>query len=137
MAVNSVAGIQSFKTKYGKRFSSYPPHISSRAPLTWQIGRFFATRIELGGRLHASEQSTAKSDAEKAEQARTQKAAAALSFSSPYVQASAKMGHGEASSSSSDKSTKESSKSMCWEAKGGDTLQCNKFVAPFMPYVIL
>ncbi|KAE8151727.1 hypothetical protein BDV25DRAFT_138549 [Aspergillus avenaceus] len=103
-AITSAEGIKSFKAKYG---------------------RFFATRIELGGRLHASEESKATSAEAKAEQARDQKAAAALSFSSPYVQASAKMSHGESSSSSSENSTRASSKSMCWEAKGGDTLQCN------------
>ncbi|PWY87543.1 hypothetical protein BO70DRAFT_427471 [Aspergillus heteromorphus CBS 117.55] len=104
LSIDSAAGINSFKEKYG---------------------RFFVTRIELGGRLHASEETTATTETEKAEQARSQKAAAALSFSSPYVQASAKMSHGEASSSNSDKSSSSSSHSMCWEAKGGDTLQCN------------
>ncbi|PYH96441.1 hypothetical protein BO71DRAFT_397059 [Aspergillus ellipticus CBS 707.79] len=104
LSVDSVAGVDSFKNKYG---------------------RFFATRIELGGRLHASEETIATTDTEKTEQARSQRAAAALSFSSPYVQASAKMSHGESSSSSSDKSSSSSSHSMCWEAKGGDTLLCN------------
>lgn len=54
------------------------------------------------------------------------KAAAALSFSSPYVQASAKMSSDKSSTSSSDTSNAASTKSMCWEAKGGDTLLCNE-----------
>ncbi|RAQ54784.1 hypothetical protein AFGD_003751 [Aspergillus flavus] len=67
-AVSTAADIESFKNKYG---------------------RLFAMRVQLGGRLHAAEESTARTSAEKAEHAKSQRAAAALSFKSPYVQASA------------------------------------------------
>ncbi|KAE8413535.1 hypothetical protein BDV36DRAFT_304068 [Aspergillus pseudocaelatus] len=69
-AVSTAADIESFKDKYG---------------------RLFAMRVQLGGRLHAAEESTARSSAERAEHAKSQRAAAALSFKSPYVQASANM----------------------------------------------
>ncbi|KAH8432805.1 uncharacterized protein LDX57_010434 [Aspergillus melleus] len=103
-SVDSVAAIDNFKDKYG---------------------RFFPTRIELGGRLHSSEESTASTTAGKAEQAKSMRAAAALSFSSPYVQASANMSYAQSSDSSSQNTGASTSKSVCWEAKGGDTLLCN------------
>ncbi|PWY74888.1 hypothetical protein BO83DRAFT_443955 [Aspergillus eucalypticola CBS 122712] len=104
LSVDSAAGIASFKDKYG---------------------RFFATRVQLGGRLLSSEDITATTSTAKSDQAKAMKAAAALSFSSPYVQASAKMSSDKSSTSSSDASNAASTKSMCWEAKGGDTLLCN------------
>ncbi|GLA02961.1 hypothetical protein AnigIFM60653_002532 [Aspergillus niger] len=104
LSVDSAASIASFKDKYG---------------------RFFATRVQLGGRLLSSEDITATTSTAKSEQANAMKAAAALSFSSPYVQASAKMSSDKSSTSSSDTSNAASTKSMCWEAKGGDTLLCN------------
>ncbi|KAE8348696.1 hypothetical protein BDV28DRAFT_142942 [Aspergillus coremiiformis] len=103
-SVDSAAGIDSFKDKYG---------------------RFFATRVELGGRLHSSEESTATTAAAKADQAKSMRAAAALSFSSPFVQASANASYGKSSQSSSEDSSSSSNRAVCWEAKGGDTLQCN------------
>ncbi|EHA28381.1 hypothetical protein ASPNIDRAFT_43312 [Aspergillus niger ATCC 1015] len=104
LSVDSAASIASFKDKYG---------------------RFFATRVQLGGRLLSSEDITETTSTAKSEQAKAMKAAAALSFSSPYVQASAKMSSDKSSTSSSDTSNAASTKSMCWEAKGGDTLLCN------------
>ncbi|KAE8312361.1 hypothetical protein BDV41DRAFT_577777 [Aspergillus transmontanensis] len=102
--VKDKASLQAFKDKYGT---------------------FFATRIELGGRLHATEDSTALAKGEVAEKSKAMKIAAGLSFSSPYVQASV-----SASSASSNASRDETNKSslnlgMTWEAKGGDTLLCN------------
>ncbi|PWY87080.1 hypothetical protein BO94DRAFT_624296 [Aspergillus sclerotioniger CBS 115572] len=104
LSVKSSADISSFKDKYG---------------------RFFPTRVQLGGRLHASEDSTATTSTAKADQAKAMRSAAALSFSSPYVQASAKMSADKSSTSSSDESSSAATKSICWEAKGGDTLLCN------------
>ncbi|KAE8154691.1 hypothetical protein BDV25DRAFT_171513 [Aspergillus avenaceus] len=102
--VATISDVNSFKDKYG---------------------RFFAMRVQLGGRLHASEDTVATSAAEKVEHAKSQRAAAALSFKSPYVQASANMSRSEDQSSTSASQSSSSSKSMCWEAKGGDTLLCN------------
>ncbi|OJJ42264.1 hypothetical protein ASPZODRAFT_105543 [Penicilliopsis zonata CBS 506.65] len=104
MAVDSVAAIDRFKDKYG---------------------RFYVTRVELGGRLHSSQESTSTSETAKADQAKSMRAAAALSFSSPYVQASANVSYAKSTSSSSEESSSASSNAVCWEAKGGDTLLCN------------
>ncbi|PLB46668.1 hypothetical protein P170DRAFT_511363 [Aspergillus steynii IBT 23096] len=89
-SVDSVSAIDEFKDKYG---------------------RFFPTRIELGGRLHSSEESTSSTTAGKADQAKSMRAAAALSFSSPYVQASAKVNYAQSSDSSSQNAGASSSKS--------------------------
>lgn len=56
------------------------------------------------------------------------RAAAALSFSSPWVQASASVSHNKSSSSQSESKDSSSISTISWEAQGGDTLQCNKCV---------
>ncbi|PYI23913.1 hypothetical protein BO99DRAFT_428186 [Aspergillus violaceofuscus CBS 115571] len=103
-AVDSAEAVDIFKAKYG---------------------RFFATRVQLGGRLHASEESTSTDAASTAAQAKSMRAAAALSFSSPWVQASASVSHSNASSSSSESKDSSSISTISWEAQGGDTLQSN------------
>ncbi|RAH65459.1 uncharacterized protein BO66DRAFT_308909, partial [Aspergillus aculeatinus CBS 121060] len=103
-AVDSAEAVDIFKAKYG---------------------RFFPTRVQLGGRLHASEESTSTDAASTAAQAKSMRAAAALSFSSPWVQASASVSHSNASSSSSESKDSSSISTISWEATGGDTLQSN------------
>ncbi|KAH8430634.1 uncharacterized protein LDX57_008297 [Aspergillus melleus] len=90
-----------------------------------KYGHFFATRIELGGRLHSSEDCTKLQDSERTEKAKSMKAAASLSFSSPWVQASASASYGSASNSMEENKTSKMNMTMTWEAKGGDTLLCN------------
>ncbi|PYH76172.1 hypothetical protein BO82DRAFT_387500 [Aspergillus uvarum CBS 121591] len=102
--VNTAAAIDIFKSKYG---------------------RFFTTRVQLGGRLHNSEQSESTDVAATAKQAKSMRAAAALSFSSPWVQASASASHSNSSDSSSEKRDVSAYSTINWEAQGGDTLQCN------------
>ncbi|PYI32451.1 hypothetical protein BP00DRAFT_472801 [Aspergillus indologenus CBS 114.80] len=102
--VNTAAAVDVFKNKYG---------------------RFFTTRVQLGGRLHNSEQSESTDAAATAKQAKSMRAAAALSFSSPWVQASASAGHSNSSDSSSEKRDASAYSAINWEAQGGDTLQCN------------
>ncbi|OJJ98908.1 hypothetical protein ASPACDRAFT_61603 [Aspergillus aculeatus ATCC 16872] len=102
--VNTAAAINVFKSKYG---------------------RFFTTRVQLGGRLHNSEQSNSTDAAATAKQAKSMRAAAALSFSSPWVQASASASHSNSSDSSSEKRDVSAYSTINWEAQGGDTLQCN------------
>ncbi|OQE38085.1 hypothetical protein PENCOP_c009G01622 [Penicillium coprophilum] len=102
--VKDQASIQAFKAKYGT---------------------FFATRIELGGRLHATEDSAALGTSSVSEKSKAMKVAASLSFSSPYVQASASASYGSSSANKKDNSESSLDVSMTWEAKGGDTLLCN------------
>ena len=94
--------------------------------LTFNIGRFFATRVELGGRLHATEDSAAMGKSSASEKAKAMKAAASIEFSSPYVQASASLSYGSSSAEKNESSSSTFNKTMTWEAKGGDTLLCNK-----------
>ncbi|KAH8435132.1 uncharacterized protein LDX57_012761 [Aspergillus melleus] len=102
--VNTAEAVEAFKNKYG---------------------RFFATRIELGGRLHSSEEIQSTDAAASAQQAKSMRAAAALSFSAPWAQASASASHNNSSSSSSESKESVSHSAISWEAQGGDTLQCN------------
>ncbi|PLB45834.1 hypothetical protein P170DRAFT_363984, partial [Aspergillus steynii IBT 23096] len=90
-----------------------------------KYGRFFATRVQLGGRLHSSEESTSTDAAASAAQAKSMRAAAAFSFSSPWVQASGSVSHSNSSNSSSESKDSASTSTISWEAQGGDTLQCN------------
>ncbi|OQE16830.1 hypothetical protein PENFLA_c026G07187 [Penicillium flavigenum] len=55
--------------------------------LKGKYGCFYASRVELGGHLHATEDSAATGNTSASEKAKTLKAAASMSFSSPYVQA--------------------------------------------------
>jgi hypothetical protein len=60
------------------------------------------------------------------EKAKTLKAAASMSFSSPYVQASASLSYGSSKAEKNESSSSTFNNTMTWEAKGGDTLLCNK-----------
>ncbi|KAI9037789.1 uncharacterized protein KD926_011578 [Aspergillus affinis] len=97
----------------------------SLADFNEKYGHFFATRIELGGRLHSSEDCSKLQESDKTEKANSMKAAASLSFSSPWVQASASGSYGSASNSMTENKTSSMNMTMTWEAKGGDTLLCN------------
>ncbi|KAE8322164.1 hypothetical protein BDV39DRAFT_210011 [Aspergillus sergii] len=90
-----------------------------------KFGRFFAKRVELGGRLYSREESTSVAEDKKSEEAEKMKAAASASFSSSFAQASASASHESQSKSSSQNSSSSMSRSITWEAQGGDTLLCN------------
>lgn len=92
------------------------------------LGTFFATRVELGGRLHATEDSAALGETTVSEKSKAMKASASLSFSSPWVQASASASHASSNAQNDDQSKSSLNMSMTWEAKGGDTLLCNKYI---------
>ncbi|PLB43350.1 hypothetical protein P170DRAFT_481297 [Aspergillus steynii IBT 23096] len=100
-------------------------HKMSLTDFNEKYGHYFATRIELGGRLHSSEDCTKLQDSERTEKAKSMKAAASLSFSSPWVQASASANYGSASNNMTENKTSSMNMTMTWEAKGGDTLLCN------------
>lgn len=87
--------------------------------------------LNFGGRLHSSEDSTAIKGETVSEKAKTMKDAAGLSVSGPAVNVSAKGGKGTDDKSSNDKMNSSLNNNMSWEAKGGDTLLCNKWVLLF------
>lgn len=91
-------------------------------------GDIFAQRVQLGGALFASEYSKAVGEQTKEAKTKAMKASAAASFSSPWAQASANASTSNGSDSEKNNSTQHLENSMAWEAIGGDSLLCNKYV---------
>jgi hypothetical protein len=94
--------------------------------LTRVTGHFFATNVELGGKLFSKEEFSSSDVGKTAEKSNAMKISAALSFSSPVVQASASYSQESQSASGSASQTSNMSKALSWEAVGGDTTLCNK-----------
>ncbi|CAI7567911.1 unnamed protein product [Penicillium glandicola] len=91
-----------------------------------KYGHFFATRIELGGRLFSSEKFSALGSKTEDEAATAMKIAAAASFSSRFVSGSASYGQENQANSNNSNSNRSMQRSISWQAQGGDTLLCNK-----------
>ncbi|CEO58383.1 hypothetical protein PMG11_03112 [Penicillium brasilianum] len=108
-----------------------------------KYGHFFATRIELGGRLFSSEKFTTLGSASEAEATKAMKIAANVSFSSSYVAGSASFGKENQSNSGDSSSNKSMSSSVSWQAQGGNTLLCNSppewcpTVSPFQNWRVI
>lgn len=85
----------------------------------------------LGGQLYYSDESKSVSGKETSDKAKSLKVAASLSFSSPYVQASASASHQNSSTTQEEKEKSNLSNAISWRAEGGDRLLCNKFVVIF------
>ncbi|KAF3063460.1 hypothetical protein CFAM422_010123 [Trichoderma lentiforme] len=90
-----------------------------------KYGHFFATRIELGGRLYSSQESSSIGGADATENATAMKAAASLAISSSFVQASASASHEKQKADNDATNTNKFKASISWEAQGGNTLLCN------------
>jgi hypothetical protein len=93
-----------------------------------KIGIFYATRVQLGGRLSCS--TTKEASGQSSEQERTSafKAAASASFSSAFATGSASASHEQGAASKSLSKAADLDVSIVWEAQGGDTLLSNKQV---------
>ncbi|KAJ6095002.1 hypothetical protein N7467_002515 [Penicillium canescens] len=89
-------------------------------------GHFFATNLQLGGRLFASEQFTSSESGNAEEKANAMKASAQASFSYGSFQASASVSYERNEKSSSSDQSSKMSNSLTWEAQGGDTILCNE-----------
>ncbi|RDA89511.1 hypothetical protein CP533_3920 [Ophiocordyceps camponoti-saundersi (nom. inval.)] len=89
-------------------------------------GEFFSTRVQLGGRLFATEDVTKETAGGSSGMAKSMKAAAAASFSSTFVNASVSASYGSKEKSTEKESSASSAMSLTWQANGGDTLLCNK-----------
>lgn len=91
-------------------------------------GDYFTTRMQLGGRLFASEEFDGKNSASAKDVKSSLKVQAALSFRT--VQGGGKgsgeagVGHGKGDANSRADARSEST--LQWQANGGDTLLCNK-----------
>ncbi|OQD81684.1 hypothetical protein PENANT_c026G06275 [Penicillium antarcticum] len=90
-----------------------------------KYGHFFATRIELGGRLFSSEKFSALGSTTEDEAASAMKIAAAASFSSSYVSGSASYSQENQTNAKNSSSNRNMQSSISWQAQGGDTLLCN------------
>jgi hypothetical protein len=82
----------------------------------------------LGGRLHSTQESTAVTGENIGEKSKRLKITAAASFAGPAAEGTVKGGYGEDSTQQNKSSTSTYDSHMAWEAKGGDTLLCNKYV---------
>lgn len=90
------------------------------------FGHFFATNVELGGKLFASEKFTSAESSKAEEKANAMKVSAAASFSYGTFEANVSASHEKQENSSSSSSSSSMSKSLTWEARGGDTILCNE-----------
>ncbi|UKZ48269.1 hypothetical protein TrVGV298_002492 [Trichoderma virens] len=108
-----------------------------------KYGHFFATRIELGGRLFSSEKFSTLGSASEADATKAMKIAASASFSSSFVAGSASFGKEDQSRSASGSSNRNMSSSISWQAQGGNTLLCNNppewcpTVSPFQNWRVI
>lgn len=93
-----------------------------------KYGHIFSKRVRIGGRLSSSEKVTSTQDASTQSQIRKLKANASASVSSSFFQASASYSNEKQSNESKSSDSKSLNKSMAWEATGGDTLLCNRYV---------
>ncbi|KAK7957217.1 uncharacterized protein PG986_006439 [Apiospora aurea] len=91
-------------------------------------GEFFTTRVQLGGRLYSSDEvtKTMQSDMEEAKQ--PMKAETSASFKTFFAEGSASAKGGSGSVDDKTQTATSLARSLCWEANGGDSLLCNKWV---------
>ncbi|XHF98081.1 hypothetical protein AWENTII_001651 [Aspergillus wentii] len=90
------------------------------------FGHFFATNVELGGKLFASEKFTSAESSKAEEKANAMKVSAAASFSYGAFEANVSASHETQKNSAKSGSRSSMSNSLTWEARGGDTILCNE-----------
>ncbi|KAM4054632.1 MAC/Perforin domain-containing protein [Hirsutella rhossiliensis] len=90
-----------------------------------EYGEFFSSRVQLGGRLFATEDVASSASSSSREVVSAMKAAASASFSGWGASASVSASHGQESKASQSGSTRSATMSLTWQANGGDTLLCN------------
>ncbi|KAL5588250.1 hypothetical protein FOBRF1_014778 [Fusarium oxysporum] len=89
-------------------------------------GEFFSTRVQLGGRLFATESTTDSSESSTKDTVKSMKIAAAASFRGWGVSAKLSASHKEGNEKHESKESHESATALTWQANGGDTLLCNQ-----------
>ncbi|KAK6077930.1 hypothetical protein SCUP234_01092 [Seiridium cupressi] len=88
-------------------------------------GEFFALRVQLGGRLFATEQVDASSSSSSSDTAKSMRAAAAASFSGFGASASVSAAHQSRSAQATTDESSKSAMALTWQANGGDSLLSN------------
>ncbi|KAK8127324.1 hypothetical protein PG984_008432 [Apiospora sp. TS-2023a] len=89
------------------------------------FGEFFTTKVQLGGRLYASEETTPADAASLQEAKQSMRATASASFNSSRNSGPASARPGSGSSGQEGESPKSLVRPLCWEASGGDPLLCS------------
>ncbi|KJK91585.1 hypothetical protein H633G_04506 [Metarhizium anisopliae BRIP 53284] len=90
-----------------------------------KYGEFFSTTVQLGGSLFATEEYEKSSDSSRESIAKSLKAAAAVSLGGVGYSGSVSASHQQQSQEEKGAASEESSKTLIWEANGGNTLLCN------------
>ncbi|KAK7981461.1 hypothetical protein PG996_009153 [Apiospora saccharicola] len=90
------------------------------------FGEFFTTKVQLGGRLYASEEMTPADAASLQEAKQSMRATASASFNSSRNSGPVSARPGTGSSGQEGESPKSLARPLCWEASGGDPLLCSK-----------
>lgn len=91
-------------------------------------GRYFPTRIQLGGKLTTSQEHNAKDNVSIEEKKKAMRWSAGVSFNTPWGGASFNTSHGKQSGSLANTNDANMTGNMNWEACGGDTLLGNRYV---------
>lgn len=91
-------------------------------------GEFFSTRVQLGGRLYASEEFTSSTTASASEVKNAMKFQAALSFKTDTLKGGPKGGYGDSNGTERIETGAKLETTLQWQANGGNTLLCNKYV---------
>ena len=90
------------------------------------LGNILTTSLTIGGRLHSTRKMS-EFESEKTEDIKSSmKWAASVSFSAPFVGASASAAQANSEQKSTGESKMDRDASLNWEAQGGDTLLCSK-----------
>lgn len=89
-------------------------------------GEFFSSRVQLGGRLFATEDAESSESSSSASQIKAMKVAAAASLGGWGVSVGVSGGHAESEAGQGAQAEGSASKSLTWQANGGDTLLANR-----------
>lgn len=92
------------------------------------LGTVFATHFTLGGELTSSRLFHGSDSVELSTVKDSVKVAAGLSITSPYGSGGFSYGSSNSSESSKGEKTAQQSMRLAWQARGGDTLLCSKYV---------
>jgi hypothetical protein len=102
--------------------------------LTHFLGSVFATQFTLGGELTSSRLFQAVDKVSLSAFKDSVKIAAGASISTPYGSAGASYGSFNSNETDKGNSTAQQSMRLAWQARGGDTLLCSKYVTTLRNY---
>lgn len=89
-------------------------------------GHFFATNVELGGKLFSSEQLISTAEADKKKTANALKVSAKASFAYGLHLLGGEGKYEKQEQGQEEHSDSRMQNSLSWEAQGGDTILCNE-----------